>query len=86
MNFKSKGSPPLSVLSNLETRIDKSTKLTSGYGLKVSVLLVCSLPLAHYFNLTVKASIWGKKKKKKRTKQNKLFRTLIKKKFRLALD
>lgn len=70
MNFKSKGSPPLSVLSKLETRIDKSTKLTSGYGLKVSVLLVCSLPLAHYFNLTVKASIWGKKKKKKK-EQNK---------------
>lgn len=71
MNSKSKGSSPLNVPSKLATRIDKSTKLTSVYGLKMSILLVCSLTLTRYFNLTIKADICGggvaEKKRKKAT-------------------
>jgi len=38
--------------------MDMNTKFTSGCSLKKGILQVCSLHLARYFSLIIKADIW----------------------------
>lgn len=68
--------PPFFLSYKMATRMDMNTILTSDYRLKKGILLVCSLDLARYFSLIIKADIWEK---------SSACSTLIKQTFRIRL-